>query len=70
MKLGLNKFVNLYGEQTQDYSTYGQKQAFTYYVDCLRPENDKRKLASTDVSRKQVDEGANQTRRAWRCELE
>ena len=56
LQLGLNKFVNLYGEQTNDYSTYGQKQAFSYYVDCLRPENDKRALVLSDVARKQVDE--------------
>ena len=56
LKLGLEKFVNLYGEKTQDYSTYGQKQAFSYYVDCLRPDNDKRMLALSDTGRKQVDE--------------
>lgn len=27
LKLSLNKFVDAYGEKTQDYSTYGQKQA-------------------------------------------
>ena len=56
LKLGQNKFVNLYGEKTQDYSTYGQKQAFSYYVDCLRPENDKRANALSEAGRKQVDE--------------
>jgi hypothetical protein len=56
VQLGLNKFVNLYGEQTNDYSTYGQKQAFSYYVDCLRPENDKRARVLSDGGRKQVDE--------------
>ncbi|HEX9545299.1 MAG TPA: hypothetical protein VF955_08940 [Pyrinomonadaceae bacterium] len=57
LKLGLDKFVNLYGEQTQDYSTYGQKQAFSYYVDCRRPDNDKRSRGLSDAGRKQVDEG-------------
>jgi hypothetical protein len=56
LKLGLNKFVNLYGEKTEDYSTYGQKQAFSYYVDCRRPDNDKRTGALSDARRKQVDE--------------
>jgi hypothetical protein len=56
LKLGLNKFVNLYGEKTEDYSTYGQKQAFSYYVDCRRPDNDKRTGGLADARRKQVDE--------------
>jgi len=56
LKLGLNKFVNLYGEKTNDYSTYGQKQAFSYYVDCRRPDNDKRAQELSDARRKQVDE--------------
>jgi hypothetical protein len=56
LKLGLEKFVNLYGEKTQDYSTYGQKQAFSYYVDCLRPDNDKRTRGLSEAGRKQVDE--------------
>jgi hypothetical protein len=40
LKLGLNKFTNLYGEKTQDYSTVGQKMAFEYWVNCKRPAND------------------------------
>lgn len=56
LKLGLSKFVNLYGEKMQDYSTYGQKQAFSYYVDCLRPNNDKRTRGLSEAGRKQVDE--------------
>ena len=56
LKLGLDKFVDLYGEKTQDYSTYGQKQAFSYYVDCLRPDNDKRTQGLSDAGRKQVAE--------------
>lgn len=56
LKLGLDKFVNLYGEKTDDYSTYGQKRAFSYYVDCRRPDNDKRTLALSAAGRKQVDE--------------
>jgi hypothetical protein len=56
LQLGLDKFVNLYGEKTNDYSTYGQKQAFSYYVDCLRPENDKQARGLSETGRKQVDE--------------
>jgi hypothetical protein len=56
LKLGLSKFVNLYGEKTEDYSTYGQKQAFSYYVDCRRPDNDKRMQGSSAAARKQVAE--------------
>lgn len=56
LKLGLNKFADLYGEKTKDYSTYGMKQGFSYYVDCRRPDNDKRMLALSEPGRKQVDE--------------
>jgi len=59
LKLGLNKFVNLYGEKTEDYSTYGQKQAFSYYVDCRRPDNDRRTGGLSEAARKQVDEVRN-----------
>lgn len=40
LKLGLDSFMDVYGEKTQDYSTLGQKQALSYYVDCKRPVND------------------------------
>lgn len=40
LKLGLDKFMNVYGEKTQDYSTAGQKEGFGYYVNCKRPAND------------------------------
>src|ERR1051326_7637466 len=40
LKLGLDKFVNVYGKRTQDQSNAGQKAAFTYYVKCKRPAND------------------------------
>jgi hypothetical protein len=40
LKLGFNKFIDVYGEKTQDYSTVGQKQAFEYWVNCKRPVND------------------------------
>jgi hypothetical protein len=40
LKLGFNKFIDVYGEKTQDYSTVGQKQAFEYWVNCKRPAND------------------------------
>jgi hypothetical protein len=55
LRLGLNKFVNEYGEKTGDYSTYGQKQAFIYYVDCRRPENDKLASQLPEARRSQVD---------------
>ena len=56
LKLGLEKFVNLYGEKTNDYSTYGMKQAFSYYVDCRRPDNDKRMQGLSAAGRKQIAE--------------
>jgi hypothetical protein len=56
LQLGLEKFVNLYGEKTNDYSTYGQKQAFNYYVDCRRPDNDRQAQALSLAARKQVDQ--------------
>jgi hypothetical protein len=65
LKLGLNKFINAYGERTQDYSTFGQKQAFEYWVNCKRPANDAlaAKLLSTgynlgayEAMRLQVDD--------------
>ncbi len=55
LQLGLNKFMNAYGEKTGDYSTYGQKQAFSYYVDCRRPENDKLASQLSEARRLQVD---------------
>lgn len=57
LKLGLDKFMDAYGEKTQDYSTYGQKQAFGYFVNCKRPVNDA--LAARTLSeaqRKQIDD--------------
>jgi hypothetical protein len=55
LKMGLDKFVNAYGEKTQDFSTYGQKQAYGYYVDCKRPANDIRARQLPELQRKQVD---------------
>lgn len=40
LKLGLDKFIDVYGEKTQDYSTYGQKQAFGYWATCKQQSND------------------------------
>ena len=40
VKLGLDKFMDVYGEKTNDYSTYGMKQGFGYYVGCKRTSND------------------------------
>jgi hypothetical protein len=56
LKLGLDKFADLYGEKTKDYSTYGMKQAFNSYVDCRRPDNDKRAGGLSAARRLQVDE--------------
>jgi hypothetical protein len=56
LKLGLNKFADLYGEKTKDYSTYGMKQGFNYYVDCRRPDNDKIAQGLSAAGRQQVDE--------------
>jgi hypothetical protein len=65
LKLGLDKFTNVYGERTQDYSTYGQKQAFEYWVNCKRPANDALahkllsaayKLGVYEAKRQQVDD--------------
>jgi hypothetical protein len=55
VKLGLDKFMDVYGEKTQDYSTYGQKQGFSYYVDCKRAANDERARNLSPVQREQVD---------------
>ena len=40
LRLGLDKFMTVYGDKTQDYSTVGQKQGFEYWVNCKRPAND------------------------------
>ncbi|MDT4954340.1 MAG: hypothetical protein QOJ02_2478 [Acidobacteriota bacterium] len=48
LKLGLEKFTQVYGEKMQDYSNAGQKAAFEYYVKCKRPANDE--FASKSLS--------------------
>src|SRR5215218_2516997 len=40
LKFGLDKFMDVYGEKTEDYSTAGQKQGFEFWVNCKRPAND------------------------------
>ena len=40
VKLGLDKFMDVYGEKTNDFSTYGMKQGFGYYIGCKRAAND------------------------------
>ena len=55
VKLGLDKFMDAYSEKTQDYSTYGQKQGFSYYVDCKRAANDERARNLSPVQREQVN---------------
>ena len=54
VKLGLDKFTEVYGEKTQDYSTYGMKQALGYYVDCRRPANDAEAQRLPEGRRRQV----------------
>ena len=65
LKIGLNKFMDVYGEKTQDYSTAGQKQGFEYWVNCKRPANDALaakllsaayKIGVYEAKRQQVDE--------------
>ena len=65
LKLGLDKFTNLYGEKTQDYSTVGQKMGFEYWVNCKRPANDALaekllsstyKLGAYEAKRIQIDD--------------
>ena len=61
LKLGLDKFTDEYGKRTQDYSNFGMKAAFAYWVDCKRPANDV--LATRRLSeerRKQVDAAREQ----------
>lgn len=55
VKLGLDKFINVFSEKTQDYSNYGQKQAYSYYVDCKRPANDERARQLPETRRQQVN---------------
>ena len=54
LKLGLDSFMDVYGKTTDDYSTYGQKQAFSYYVDCRRPDNDRRAAKLSETRREQI----------------
>jgi hypothetical protein len=65
LKLGFNKFIDVYGEKMQDYSTAGQKQAFEYWVNCKRPANDALaarllsaayKIGVYEAKRRQVDD--------------
>lgn len=55
LRLGLNKFMDDYGEQTNDYSTYGMKQGFAYYAECKRAENDAHAQPLTATQRGQSD---------------
>lgn len=55
LKLGLDKFTEVYGEKTHDYSTYGMKQAYAYYVDCKRPANNAMAKRLSQAKRKQVN---------------
>jgi hypothetical protein len=56
LRLGQSKFMEVYGEKTNDYSTYGQKEAFGYYADCKRAANDAEARRLTDEKRRQADE--------------
>ncbi len=56
VSLGLDKFMDVYGKKTEDYSTAGQRQGFEYWVECKRPANDA--LAAqllSEARRSQVD---------------
>ena len=55
LKLGLNEFMNVYGDKTGDASTYGMKAGFAYYVDCRRPANDELAKKLTAEKRQQAD---------------
>lgn len=55
VKLGLEKFTDLYGEKTQDYSTYGMKEALGRYAECKRPANDARAASLSEADRKLVN---------------
>lgn len=56
LRMGQSRFINAYGEKTQDYSTYGQKEAFGYYADCKRAANDAQARRLSDEKRRQADE--------------
>jgi hypothetical protein len=55
LRLGQNKFMNAYGEKTNDYSTYGMKEAFGYYAECKRADNDAHARQLSGEKRKQAD---------------
>lgn len=69
LQLGQSKFMEVYGEKTSDYSTYGQKEAFAYYVDCKRAANDAQARRLADVERRQANEAREALRKlgnaAW-----
>jgi hypothetical protein len=56
LKLGQSKFMDVYGEKTHDYSTYGMKEGFGYYVDCKRADNDSHARQLSGEKRTQADE--------------
>jgi hypothetical protein len=55
LKLGLEKFTDVYAEKTQDSSTYGMKQGYEYYVNCKRPANDVKGKKLGEAKHKQID---------------
>src|SRR5687768_2276041 len=63
VKLGLDKFMNVYGEKTNDFSTVGMKQGFGYYVGCKRWANNER--ASKPANQRHT----RHVGRHWFCEL-
>lgn len=65
LRLGQDRFMRVYGDKTQDYSTAGQKMGFEYYVKCKRPANDElatkllqpgNSLGSYEALRSQIDD--------------
>jgi hypothetical protein len=60
LKLGLNKFMDVYGKRMQDYSTFGQKQGFEYWANCKRPANDALATKRLSTERRQQLESARE----------
>ena len=60
LKLGLDKFMDVYGEKTGDYSTAGQKMGFEDWVNCKRPANDALAAESLSEEKRQRVEAARE----------
>ncbi|HWT03356.1 MAG TPA: hypothetical protein VN256_24115 [Pyrinomonadaceae bacterium] len=60
LRLGLDKFMDVYGEKTGDYSTAGQKQGFEYWANCKRPDNNALAARSLSEERSKQVEAARE----------